>query len=87
MPLGARQARVVCSFFSSSIHLDLRGSMHDICPHLVLLHSRGCFLSVSVHVRCSFYIFLGFPIIIPSFPLTPSCEVSLETLDDSKFKG
>lgn len=31
--------------------------------------------------------FLDFPIIIPSFPLTPSCEVNLETLDDSKFKG
>lgn len=32
-------------------------------------------------------IFLDFPIIIPSFPLTPGREVNLEPLDDSKFKG
>lgn len=78
-----------CIFFSlcSSIHLDLTGSVYDVSPHLVLLHSRGCFLSVPVHVRCSFCNILDFPIIILSFPLTPSCEVNLEPLDDSKFKG
>jgi len=77
-----------CVFFSlcSSTCLDLTGSMYDVSPHLVLLHSRGCFLSVPVHVRCSFCNFLDFPIIIPSFTLTPSCEVNLETPDDSKFK-
>lgn len=67
VPLAAQQAGDGV-FYSSSLYLGLLGSMYGVCPHLVLPHSRGCFLSVPVHVRCSFCNFLDFPIIIPSNP-------------------
>lgn len=84
MPFTA-QHWVYLSSLCSSIHLDLTGNACGVSPYLELLHS--CLLSVLVHIRCSFCNFLDFPIIILSFSLTPSCEVNLETLDDSKFKG
>lgn len=87
MLLSAQQPGCIFVSFRYSVYLDLAGSMYHVPPHLVLPHSRGCSLSLPVHIKCFFWNFLDSPIIIPSFPLTPHCEVNLKTLDDSKFKG